>query len=377
MGRVTAPPGPAGRPSLASRLAAAPGAVVGTLRRRWGWFEHLVHAGGRYNRVQGDLMAAGVTYFAFLSLFPVLLLLASIVGLVLSGNTVLQQQLYTAVREAIPGPTGDELVKQLQEAIGVAGVVGVVGLVGFLYAGMRAIDKLRIGMERLWKGRVEPADLLRDNVQDVLALLALGAAGLISLGLTGVLTRATTLVLDVLRLDGAPGYGVLTWFLGIALAAVGDVLVFLWLLRVVPATSLGLRRLLPGALFGAAGVELLKLIGSFYLSLISGSVTASAFGGAVGTLVWINLVARFAFYVAAWTATQRAVEPLFPEIRLLPDEPSAAASDPAASDPAAPPAVSAPRRSRPPAPALVAAVLLSAGAVLGTAATGLVRRRRR
>jgi len=355
--------------------------VVGTLRRRWGWFEHLVHAGGRYNRVQGDLMAAGVTYFAFLGLFPVLLL-ASIVGLVLSGNTVLQQQLYTAVREAIPGPTGDELVKQLQEAIGVAGVVGVVGLVGFLYAGMRAIDKLRIGMERLWKGRVEPADLLRDNVQDVLALLALGAVGLISLGLTGVLTRATTLVLDVVRLDGAPGYGVLTWFLGIALAAVGDVLVFLWLLRVVPATSLGLRRLLPGALFGAAGVELLKLIGSFYLSLISGSVTASAFGGAVGTLVWINLVARFAFYVAAWTATQRAVEPLFPEIRLLPDEPSAAASapaasDPAASDPAAPPAVSAPRRGRPPAPALVAAVLLSAGAVLGTAATGLVRRRRR
>jgi membrane protein len=327
--------------------------------------------------VQGDLMAAGVTYFAFLSLFPVLLLLASIVGLVLSGNTVLQQQLYTAVREAIPGPTGDELVKQLQEAIGVAGVVGVVGLVGFLYAGMRAIDKLRIGMERLWKGRVEPADFLRDNVQDVLALLALGAVGLISLGLTGVLTRATTLVLDVVQLDGAPGYGVLTWFLGIALAAVGDVLVFLWLLRVVPATSLGLRRLLPGALFGAAGVELLKLIGSFYLSLISGSVTASAFGGAVGTLVWINLVARFAFYVAAWTATQRAVEPLFPEIRLLPDEPSAAASDPAASDPAAPPAVSAPRRGRPPAPALVAAVLLSAGAVLGTAATGLVRRRRR
>src|SRR3954468_10228340 len=126
MGRVTAPPGPAGRPSLASRLAAAPGAVVGTLRRRWGWFEHLVHAGARYNRVQGDLMAAGVTYFAFLSLFPVLLLLASIVGLVLRGNRPLQEEINDAIREAVPGQTGEFLVREINSAIASSGVTGLV-----------------------------------------------------------------------------------------------------------------------------------------------------------------------------------------------------------------------------------------------------------
>ena len=73
----------------------------------------------------------------------------------------------------------------------------------------------------------------------------------------------------------------------------------------VPSVSHPLRLLLPGALFGAAGFEVLKLIGGYYLSLISDSVTASAFGGAVGLLVWINLVARFAFFTAAWTATLR------------------------------------------------------------------------
>src|SRR3954466_9805846 len=148
MGRVTAPPGPAGRPSLASRLAAAPSAVVGTLRRRWGWFEHLVHAGGRYNRVQGDLIAAGVTYFAFLSLFPVLLLVASVVGLILSGNAVLQQELFDAIREAVPGSTGDWLVEQVQDAISSAGVVGVIGLVGFFYAGLRTMPPLRLRLGR-------------------------------------------------------------------------------------------------------------------------------------------------------------------------------------------------------------------------------------
>jgi membrane protein len=56
----------------------------------------------------------------------------------------------------------------------------------------------------------------------------------------------------------------------------------------------------------------LKLIGGFYLSLISDSVTASAFGGAVGLLVWINLVARFGFFTAAWTATLRRIEAVTP-----------------------------------------------------------------
>ena len=373
---TSAATGPPGRRTLGSRLAALPDAglrLVRRLRRRWGWFDHLVHAGGRYNRVQGDLMAAGVTYFTFLGLFPVLLLAASIVGLVLSGNAVLQEQLYAAIREAIPGSTGDELVDQLRNAIGVAGVVGVIGLVGFVYTGLRAIDQLRIGMERIWKGRVEPSDFLRDNAQDLLALLALGAAGLLSIGLTGVITRATSFVLGVVGFDSAPGYGVLTWVLGIALATAGDTVVYLWLLRVVPSTSVRLRLLLPGALFGAAGFEVLKLIGSVYLSLIGGSVTASAFGTAVGILVWINVVARFAFYVAAWTVTQPAVEPLYPEIRLAP----VAAAGASAEEPP----ISVPQpltvARRPSAPIRVAAALLGAGALVGMAATGLVRRRRR
>ena len=141
---------------------------------------------------------------------------------------------------------------------------------------------------------MEKSDVLRDNLQDLLALLALGGIGVVSLGLTGAVTQETSRLMRLLGLADEAGYGVLTWIVGIALAVAVDVVIFLWLLRVVPSISHPLRRLLPGALFGAAGFEVLKVIGGYYLSLISGSVTASAFGGAVGLLVWINLVARFA-----------------------------------------------------------------------------------
>ena len=301
-----------GREPLPNRLYARIEAIIAAQRRRHPWFDHLARAGGRYERTQGDLMAAGVTYFAFLALFPVLLLAASIIGLVLAGDALLQKELFDAIRQTFPGPVGRQLVRQLADAVDGAGFIGLIALAGFLYAGLRTVDKLRVGMERIWKGRVDPSDVLRDNLQDLVALVALGAVGLLGLGLTGGVTQATSRVLELIGLADQPGYGLLTWVVGIALAVVGDVVIFLWLLRVVPSISLPLRRLLPGALFGAAGFEVLKLIGGYYLSLISDSVTASAFGGAVGLLVWINLVARFAFFTAAWTATLRSVEAVSP-----------------------------------------------------------------
>ncbi len=299
---------PAGREPWWTRAYASVEDGIDAQRRRHRWFDHLARAGGRYQRTQGDLMAAGVTYFAFLALFPVLLLAASIIGLVLAGNELLQQELFVAIRETFPGTIGRTLVRQLRDAIDGAGFIGLIALAGFLYAGLRTMDKLRVGMERIWKGHVDEPDILRDNVQDLVALVVLGAVGLGSLGLTGAVTQATSWVLDLLRLTDEPGFGVLTRVLGIALAVVVDTVVFLWLLRVVPSVSHPLRLLLPGALFGAAGTEVLKLIGGYYLSLISDSVTASAFGGAVGLLVWINLVARFSFFTAAWTSTLRRIE---------------------------------------------------------------------
>jgi membrane protein len=299
---------PGGRWTWVTRLPGRWQERVTRLRRRLPWFDHLARAGGRYQRTQGDLMAAGVTYFVFLGLVPVLLLVASVIGLVLAGNELLQEELYDTIRESFPGPTGAEITDELGGAVGSAGLTGLIGLAGFLYAGLRAMDKLRLGMERIWKGRVDDPEFLRDNLQDVLALAALGVAGLVSLGLTGAVTRATSWTLAALGLERAPGLFVLTAVLGLGLAVVTDVVVFLWLLRVVPSTSYPLRRLLPGALFGAAGFELLKLVGSLYLSMISGSVTASAFGGAVGILIWINVVCRFAFFTAAWTATLPRVQ---------------------------------------------------------------------
>src|SRR4029079_14467047 len=91
-----------------------------------------------------------------------------------------------------PRDLGEQLVHEVTSAVGSAGVTGLIGLVGFLYAGLRTGDKLRIGMELMWKGQVEKPDILRDNLQDLIALVVPGGIGVVSLGLTGAVTQETS-----------------------------------------------------------------------------------------------------------------------------------------------------------------------------------------
>ncbi len=346
-----------------ARVVGAGTEVVHAGRRRAPWFDHLVHAGGHYNRSQSDMLAAGVTYYVFLALFPVVLLAASIAGFVLSGDQLLQDQLTSAVRDAVPGRTGALLATQVSDAIDNSGIVGTIGLIGFLFIGMAAMDKIRTGMEFIWRGAPDQADFVFDRVKDLGALLRFAAVGALSIGLTVSTTAASSIVFEVLGIAGGRWVPALTVALGFALALVSDTLVFLWLLKHVPRTPFRYRELLPGALFGAVGFELLKLVGNFYLSIIGGNVTAQTFGSIVGIIVWINVVARFAFFTACWTATIPAIEDARLPVPLEAQGPTPL-PDVALVD----------ERAARPAPLRLAAGLLGAGALVGVASWGLLLR---
>jgi membrane protein len=291
-----------------SRVVGAARELLRDQRARRPWLDHLVHAGGHYNRVQGDLLASGVTYYVFLALFPVLLLAASVAAFVLRGDLLLEEQLVRGIREAVPGSTGQDLAEEVERAIDRAATFGLIGLAGFLFVGLGATDKLRVGMDVVWRGRPDPPDFLADRLKDLGALLGLGAASLVSIALTTGATAASSRVLALLGVDEVPGYFLLTGAVAIALALAGDTLVFLWVLKWVPDNPAGPRQLLPAAVFGAVGFEVLKLVGNWYLTLIGHNVTAQTLGGFVGLIVWINVVVRFAFYTASWAATIPAVE---------------------------------------------------------------------
>lgn len=87
----------------------------------------------KFGEDQGPYLAALITYYGFLSLFPLLLLLTSVLGFVLDGRPELQQQILDSTLSQFP-VIGDEIAdpQGLRGSIGAIIVGGLVALYGAL-----------------------------------------------------------------------------------------------------------------------------------------------------------------------------------------------------------------------------------------------------
>src|SRR5436853_5015689 len=100
-------------------------AKVGRLRaavtRRWQAVQqarpgiaHLVAAYRHYQNNHGNDLAAAITYFSFLSLFPLVLLAVSVTAFVLASRTDLQHRLFSHVAANLPGGFGETVQQAIQ-----------------------------------------------------------------------------------------------------------------------------------------------------------------------------------------------------------------------------------------------------------------------
>ncbi len=330
------------------------------------WLNHLVRAASHYGSRQADLYAAGITYFGFLALFPLLLLAVSVAGFVLAGRPDLLQDLIGEIRTAVPGDLGQQLVDGLDTVTEQRGTVGIIGLVGLLYAGLGWMGKLRVAIQTIWSGAPAQPNIVKAYLLDLVALIGLGGALLASVAVTAVANGLTGTVLELVGLDGVTGVGLLTRVLGIVVSIAGTTLIFLWLFLRLPQVEVSAGAVLPGAVFGAVGFEIIKLVGTLYLGSVSSSPAFIAVGGVVGLLIWIYIVCRFLLFSAAWTSTLPAV------IEQRRQEVSA--DGPADPVVAGPPVPALQVSSGVPSAGVVAAGLVGVGAAVGTGATVLVRR---
>ena len=94
-----------------------------------------------------DRLAASVTYYAYLSLFPLLLLLGSIMGFVLRDEGSRQERLQGYLSDYIPATLTDRLVQVLSDN---AGTTGLLGLAGLVIAGLGWVDTLRESIRAVW-----------------------------------------------------------------------------------------------------------------------------------------------------------------------------------------------------------------------------------
>jgi membrane protein len=318
----------------------------------------------RLGDTNGNLYAGAITYFSFLALFPLLLLGVSIVGFVLSGHPDTMQTLFDKITTNVPGSVGKTLRDSIRTAVDSRTSIGIVGLAGVLLTGLGWIGNLRRAIDAIWARPPAERPFLKEKVGNLFILAGLGVGLLISVALTAAWTAATHEVLQLLSLDDVPGMGTLVSVAGILIAVLGDAVVFFWLIVGLPVVDVPKRVGIRGALLGAVGFEVLKIVGTFTVAHTANSPTAGPFAGVLAVLIWIQLVVRWFLYVVAVTAvlSERAY--------------AARAAAEAAADPDAGPD---PALAEPPvaavSPVAVGATLVGAGAVAGAAAVAYATRR--
>jgi uncharacterized BrkB/YihY/UPF0761 family membrane protein len=234
------------RADRAQQRHRAPAFVVGVIKK--------------YGDDNGGALAASLAHSAFVSVFPLLLILVTILGLVAAGHPALRQDVLNAVAGQFP-LIGNQLTGNVSE-LRRSSVLGLmVGLLGLLWGASGLAQAGLFTMEQVWNlpGPAHPGYLQR-----------LGRS-MIFLGVLGVGVVVTTLLTS---LDTYGHHAVVLVVLAVILALLANVGLYVVSFRVLTPKGVPTRALLPGAAAGGAAWTLLQAIGT-YLVHHSCTVTRS------------------------------------------------------------------------------------------------------
>lgn len=272
------------------------------LRDRYRWLDNLAKSLGRYIDYNGDHFAAAITYYSLLSIVPLIMISVSVIGFAVAGDAALTGDLHRVVVQLFPRTLAAQVTDLLDTVIENRSQFGILGLVVAVYSGWSWISNVRDALTAMWGQDKPDVGFFRMIVTDVLSLLGLAAALVLSLALTTVGTGINDFGLRLVGLQDTPFSRLAVAVSTVVLALLTDWLVLLWIIARLPRNPVRLRYALRGALYAAIGFEVLKQLGNLYLRLLSYSPTVVAFGALIGLLVFIYLGARMLLLTTVWTA---------------------------------------------------------------------------
>ena len=251
-------------------------------QRRHGWAGFPVAVVYKFVEDQGPYLAALMTYYGFLSLFPLLLLLTSVLGFVLQGDPELLGRVVDSTLRQFP-VIGDQLVDpQGLQGNAVALVVG--GLIA-LYGALGVAQAMQNAMNVTWAiPRNRRPNPLRVRLRSLL-LVCVG----------GLAVMATTILSALGSSAGDFGADLGPWSAAGAtvVAFALNAGVFVLAFRICTSWATPVRQLLPGAIIATVVWQLLQLFGAAYVGNVVKGATAAygVFALVLGLLAWIFLTA--------------------------------------------------------------------------------------
>ena len=251
-------------------------------QRRHRWASMPLAVVYKFHDDQGIYLAALIAHYAFLSLFPLLLLLTSLLGFVLRRNPDLQERILDSTLSQFP-----VIGNQLHDPQGLqgSGVAVVVSALLAVYGSLGVAHAVHHAMNVTWAvPRCRRPNMFRLRLRGLL-LIAIG-------GLAVMMTTVLSALASSAKAFGADIGAVSAVLVGVAAVAV-NAAVFVVGFWVCVTRDRPLRCLLPGALTAAIVWQALQLGGTAYVGRFvkNKSDTYGAFALVLGLLAWIFLAA--------------------------------------------------------------------------------------
>jgi membrane protein len=222
-------------------------------------------------------MAAGIAYYAFLSLFPLLLSLLFFMDLILPSDSVINQ-LGAFFTQFLPG-SPDLLKNSIKELSGVSATLGVVGIIGLLWAATGVFSATTNAFNRAWDIPYNHPIYIK-KPKEIGMVLGTGVMFLLSFGFSTLLAMLGNIDL--------PLSGILVNIGTIVIAFILSLLVFLLLNKLLPVVAVRWRHVWPGALISTVLFEVAK---TFFVFYVNAAHTYTEIYGSIASivivLVWI------------------------------------------------------------------------------------------
>jgi membrane protein len=241
----------------------------------------------KYIDDQGGYLAALITYYGFLALFPLLLLAVTILGYLLQSDPELQTKILSSALREIP-VLGDQLRENVQGLRG-SGRALVTGALIALYGVLNGSTAVQSAMDRIWGvPRYRRPDPFTARLR-----------GLLLLGVLGVGLLATTAVSEL------PSRGLLAVVTTVAAVAVNTG-ILLAAYKLLTVRNVGLRDLWVGAFVAAVAWQVLQVVGGYYVrnELRGAGQVYGVFGIVLGLMAWVYLGATIVLMAAEINAVR-------------------------------------------------------------------------
>jgi membrane protein len=269
---------------------------------------------------QGSYLAAQITYYSVVSLFPLLLLVTTFLGYGLHGSRHFQRQVLDSALAQFP-VVGDQIARNIQSFHGsVPGLV--IGIFGCVYGGLGIVQATQNALNKVWgvprNARHNP---LRARLRSLLLLAAGGGSVIVTTVLSALSAAADSY--------GASAVSVSVRAAAATLAIALNVTLFMVAFKILIAMPVTIRQIRAGAIAAAVIWQALQLAGALLLGekLKGATATYGLFAIVLGLLAWVYVGSATVVMCAEFNAVR--AKGMWPRSLLAPftDGPELTAGD--------------------------------------------------